>query len=86
MMGAIDDWSHRYLAGVRPAAPGYRRFVVAPLVPDRLRWVEERWKSPYGMIETSWRKRGGGGLAQRVRVPFNSTRRDPRRRCPGRPA
>jgi alpha-L-rhamnosidase len=73
MMGAIDDWSHRYLAGVRPTAPGFERFVVAPLVPDRLSWVRGSWKSPYGMIESAWRKREGGRLDQQVTVPVNTT-------------
>jgi alpha-L-rhamnosidase len=73
MMGAIDDWSHRNLAGLRPAAPGFKRFVVAPLVPDRLAYVQERWASPYGMIEADWHKRHGGRLEQRVTVPVNTT-------------
>jgi alpha-L-rhamnosidase len=72
-MGAIDDWSHRYLAGVRPTAPGFERFVVAPLVPDRLSWVRASWKSPYGMIESAWRKLDGGRLEQQVTVPVNTT-------------
>ncbi len=73
MMGAIDDWSHRNLAGVRPTAPGFKRFVVAPLVPDRLQHVEERWASPYGTIEADWRKAGDGRLEQDVAVPVNTT-------------
>jgi alpha-L-rhamnosidase len=72
MMGAIDDWSHRNLAGVRPTAPGFARFVVAPLVPERLGYVEERWESPYGTIEADWRKRGDR-LEQDVTVPVNTT-------------
>jgi len=72
MMGAIDDWSHRYLAGVRPTAPGFARFVVAPLVPDRLSSVQASWSSPYGTIESAWRRRDGGELELQVTVPVNT--------------
>jgi alpha-L-rhamnosidase len=71
MMGAIDDWSHRYLAGVRPTAPGFRRFVVAPLVPERLDSVRASWRSPYGTIRSGW-ERDGTALEQRVTVPVNT--------------
>ncbi|HWM12233.1 MAG TPA: family 78 glycoside hydrolase catalytic domain, partial [Solirubrobacteraceae bacterium] len=73
MMGAIDDWSYRYLAGIRPTAPGFRTFLVAPLVPDDLDHVRASWESPYGTIRSAWRKRGGGRLELDVTVPVNTT-------------
>jgi alpha-L-rhamnosidase len=71
MMGAIDDWSHRYLAGVRPTKPGFKEFVVAPLVPERLTSASASWASPYGTIESSWRRRGSG-IELEVTVPANT--------------
>lgn len=71
MMGAIDDWSHRYLAGVRPSAPGFRRFVVEPQAPAGLDSVRASWRSPYGMIRSAW-ERDGAALEQRVTVPVNT--------------
>ncbi len=72
MMGAIDDWSHRHLAGVRPLEPGFRRFVVEPLTPDSLEHVEASWQSPYGTIRSAWERRAGR-IVLRVQVPVNST-------------
>src|ERR671915_448641 len=71
MMGAIDDWSHRYLAGVRPTEAGFRRFVIAPLTPAGLTSVRARWRSPYGTIRSAWERRGAA-LEQRVTVPVNT--------------
>jgi alpha-L-rhamnosidase len=71
MMGAIDDWSYRYLAGIRSTEPGFREFVVAPLIPSDLEHMEASLESPYGTIESAWSKRDGG-LRQRVSVPVNS--------------
>jgi alpha-L-rhamnosidase len=73
MMGAIDDWSYRYLAGIRPTAPGFKSFVVAPLVPDGLDHASASWESPYGTIESAWRRTPGGGLRLRVTVPVNTS-------------
>ena len=71
MMGAIDDWSHRFLAGVRPTAPGFRRFVVEPQAPAGLDFVRATWRSPYGTIRSAW-ERDGAALEQRVTVPVNT--------------
>jgi alpha-L-rhamnosidase len=72
MMGAIDDWMYRYLAGVRPTAPGFREFTVEPLVPEGLDHVRATWPSPYGAITSEWR-RSDGGLVVEVEVPVNTT-------------
>ena len=71
MMGAIDDWSYRYLGGIRSTKPGFREFLVAPLIPKDLDHMEASLVSPYGRIASEWRKREGG-LRLRVSVPVNS--------------
>lgn len=72
MMGAIDDWSYRYLAGIRSTSPGFRSFLVAPLIPSGLDHVSASWESPYGTIESAWRKARGGRLQMDVTVPVNT--------------
>jgi alpha-L-rhamnosidase len=71
MMGAINDWSYRFLAGIRPTAPAFRTFLVAPVVPRTLASVTATWETPYGTIESSWRKAEHRTLMT-VRVPVNS--------------
>lgn len=72
MMGAIDDWSYRYLAGIRSTGPGFRTFTVDPLIPEGLDHVSARWDTAYGPIHSAWRKTGSA-LHVDVDVPVNTT-------------
>jgi hypothetical protein len=53
--------------GVRPTAPGYRRFVVEPH-PGDLEWAEGRVPTPHGPIDVRWRQRHGR-LKVHVKAP-----------------
>ena len=73
MMGAIDDWSYRYLAGIRSTGPGFKTFEVAPLIPaSGLDHVSATWDTAYGPIRSAWRKTGSR-LHLDVKVPVNTT-------------
>lgn len=53
--GAVADWMHRVVAGLAPAAPGYRRLRIAPLPPRRgLRSASATLRTPYGEASASW--------------------------------
>jgi alpha-L-rhamnosidase len=56
--GAVVSFLHRYVAGIEPLEPGYRRFRVAPLPGERLQEASAWHDSPYGRIESSWRREG----------------------------
>lgn len=66
-------WMIDGLAGIKPDAPGFTRFVIAP--PDAhatdLEWVRARFQSPSGLIESAW-DRSGGTLKLAIRVPANT--------------
>ena len=49
---------HRYVAGLRPAEPGYRAFEVRPRPGGGITWATGRHVSPFGPIEVSWRLDG----------------------------
>jgi alpha-L-rhamnosidase len=53
--GAIADWLHRTVAGLSPAAPGYRRIAVRPVPGGGLTFARARHRTPYGMAEVEWR-------------------------------
>lgn len=57
-LGAVVDFLHRVVAGLAPAAPGYRRVRMAPRIGGGLGSASARLDSPYGLIETSWVRRG----------------------------
>ena len=71
-LGAVADWMHRRVAGLAPAAPGYRAIEVRPVPDRRLTSASARHLTPYGEAEVSW-QRAGGRLTLRVTVPVGAT-------------
>ncbi|MFV0634109.1 family 78 glycoside hydrolase catalytic domain [Demequina sp.] len=67
-LGAVADWMQRSIAGLAPAAPGYRRVHIAPVPPQALDHASARHLSPYGEISVAW-KREAGGITVSVHVP-----------------
>jgi alpha-L-rhamnosidase len=70
--GAVADWLHRTVAGLAPAAPGYRELLVRPVPGGALTAASARHRTPYGEAAVSW-ERGGGRLTLRVEVPVGAT-------------
>ncbi|WP_327699294.1 glycoside hydrolase family 78 protein [Streptomyces sp. NBC_00459] len=58
-LGAVADWMHRTVAGLAPAAPGYREFTVRPLPYRALTHASARHLTPYGEASVSWRRENG---------------------------
>jgi alpha-L-rhamnosidase len=56
--GAVATFLHRYVAGLRPAEPGYRAFEVRPRPGGGITWATARHISPFGPIEVTWRLDG----------------------------
>jgi alpha-L-rhamnosidase len=70
--GAVASFLHRYVAGLRPAQPGYRRFDVRPRPGGGITSATARHISPFGPIEVSWR-REGRSMELDVLVPPGTT-------------
>jgi len=71
-LGGVADWLHRRVAGLAPAAPGYRRLRVAPLPGGGLSRVAARHLTPYGEASVGWEIVDGSLLVRAV-VPVGST-------------
>ncbi|MGM1063824.1 family 78 glycoside hydrolase catalytic domain [Saccharothrix sp. Mg75] len=71
-LGSVADWLHRTVAGLSPAAPGYRRIRVAPRPGGGLTAASAEHDTPYGRARVSWR-REGAELTVEVVVPANTT-------------
>ncbi len=54
-LGAVADWLHRTVAGLAPAAPGYRRIEIRPVPGGGLTHASARHRTPYGMAGCAWR-------------------------------
>jgi alpha-L-rhamnosidase len=70
-LGAVADWMHRTVAGLAPAAPGYREITVRPLPHRALTHASARHLTPYGEASVSWR-RGEGRFHLEATVPVGS--------------
>jgi alpha-L-rhamnosidase len=66
--GAVADWLHRTVAGLAPAAAGYREILVRPRPGGGLTSAAARHLTPYGEASTAWRRRDGY-LEVEVTVP-----------------
>jgi len=71
-LGAIADWMHRSVAGLAPAAPGYRRIRIQPLPGGGLTHAIARHRTPYGLAESAWLL-NGDQMELTVVVPPNTT-------------
>ena len=73
-LGDVSSWMMQYLAGIRydPENLGFQRFIIKPTFIDDLGWVKAHHDSPYGRIESNWKKEGLNILLE-VTVPPNSS-------------
>ncbi len=70
--GNVDAWFYQTLAGIRPAAPGFKKILLKPSMVGDLTWVKAHYDSPYGRIISNW-KRDGGKFAMDITIPANTT-------------
>lgn len=71
-LGAVADWLHRTVAGLAPAAPGYRRIQFAPRPGGTITSAGATHESPYGTISIDWTV-AAGTMETTLAVPFGTT-------------
>ncbi|MFJ6158612.1 family 78 glycoside hydrolase catalytic domain [Pseudarthrobacter sp. NPDC092184] len=71
-LGAIADWMHRTVAGLAPAAPGYRELAIAPRPLNTLDHASTSHETPYGQARVAW-KRVGDRILVEAAVPSGTT-------------
>jgi alpha-L-rhamnosidase len=67
-LGSVGDWMHRVVAGLAPAAPGYREILFRPRPGGGLTSASATHESPYGRVAIAWLTRDGH-LEVSVEVP-----------------
>ena len=86
-LGAVADWLHRVVAGVAPAAPGWRRIRFAPRPGGTLTSAGATHLTPYGEASIDWQlvdgqlvdgravdeRHGEAKLHVQVRVPVGAS-------------
>lgn len=76
MMGSVSSWFYKHLGGIKadPDRLGFKHIVICPDTLLDLKWVRAEYRSPYGMIRSSWRK-DNGTLTLKCSIPVNTTAR-----------
>lgn len=69
--GSIVEWMYRYMCGLNPSAPAYKRFTIRPYTDERFDWVRMVYESPYGLIRSEWEKKENG-ILYTIEVPFDA--------------
>ena len=72
LVGDLAIWMHEYLAGIRPAAAGFKKIDIKPVIVGDLKYVKGCLKSPYGRIFSNW-KIAGERFELNVVIPVNTT-------------
>lgn len=74
MMGSIDGWFYRALAGIQPDEnrPGFEHIIIKPFVPETLPFVRARVQTVRGPVSVEW-EQSKAELKMRVTIPPNSS-------------
>ncbi|WP_087485795.1 family 78 glycoside hydrolase catalytic domain [Brachybacterium massiliense] len=70
--GSVVRYLHEYVAGLAPAAPGYREIRFAPTLPRQLTSAGLRLRTPYGDAASRW-ERSEAGTRLDIVVPPGAT-------------
>ncbi|WP_213816385.1 alpha-L-rhamnosidase [Glaciihabitans sp. dw_435] len=72
-LGAVADWLHRSLAGLAPAAPGYREITIHPHPLAGFDFANASHETPYGLASAGWSRSGTGTVTVDAVIPTNTT-------------
>ena len=59
-LGAVADWMHKAIGGIRPLEPGYARVLIAPQPGEGISWAKTSLKTPHGVVRVEWTLDDGG--------------------------
>ena len=72
LLGDLIIWEYEYLAGIRPAKPGYKEIELKPHPVSGLDKVDCSYNSVSGLIKSSWQKRNKKFIWD-FTIPANTT-------------
>ncbi|MCL8026674.1 family 78 glycoside hydrolase catalytic domain [Nocardioides bruguierae] len=72
-LGAVADWLHRRVAGLAPAAPGWREIRVEPRPGGGLTHASAAHLTPYGRASVAWQVDADGALSVEATLPTGTT-------------
>ncbi|WP_211316518.1 family 78 glycoside hydrolase catalytic domain [Niabella yanshanensis] len=70
--GSVNEWMFEYMAGIKPAAAGFKKIIIRPEIADSsINYVKASYHSINGKIESSWKK-VNGKLIMDIIIPVNT--------------
>lgn len=69
---SISSWFYQSLAGIRPAAPGYRKLIIKPHIPKGLKNAGATINTMQGEVTSEWEVSDDGVLNLQIVVPGNT--------------
>lgn len=74
LLGDLLKWIYEDVAGIAPAAAGFKRIRFAPdFSAEELRSAEAEIETPYGKVASSWKLSADNTLEWHIEVPANTT-------------
>jgi len=70
--GAVGEYMFGMVGGIQPAAPGYKKIRIQPVIRDGLTWANTRYDSIHGRIVSNW-KNEDGKITMEVTIPPNTS-------------
>ncbi|MEV4989204.1 glycoside hydrolase family 78 protein [Pseudarthrobacter sp. LMD1-1-1.1] len=67
-LGAVADWMHKAIGGIRPLEPGYARVLIQPRPGEGISWARTSLKTPHGEVRVAWTS-GDGEFRLEATVP-----------------
>ena len=71
--GSVVNYAVRYLTGLKPLEPGYRRVRIEPQIDARLGHMNCTYRSASGQYAANWSIEPDGSVTVHVEVPFDCT-------------
>lgn len=71
LLGDLLTWCFRDLAGIAPAAPGFKTIRMQPVFPGGLDSLNATYETPYGLVKSRW-QRDKNTISWDISVPPNA--------------
>jgi alpha-L-rhamnosidase len=71
-LGSVGEWMYRYMGGINPVEPGYKKIVIQPRINERLKKADVSYRCIRGLIASKWEVTERGELDMQVTIPPNA--------------
>ncbi|CAN8106026.1 unnamed protein product [Discula destructiva] len=71
-LGSVANWLHEVVGGLKPLAPGWKKFRIGPVPGGDLSSAEVEFLSPYGRIAVKWELTHDRRFVMDIAVPPNA--------------